>query len=710
MHTHQAYDYRELSLETAFVFSKSFPVLPSPGIVFWKWDPVSGPRDFSPQWRLPSGIAESIAQGEKVKSWWERILEEDRVILDKACADCASGTDASFDLTVRVRRSAGDWGWLLVRGGAVTDAGGQHQLVGYATDVSKLSANKRFFAQSAEISETFRATLKKFSDSIPGLNDGFTAAANTFPVAENPSVSRGKPGASTAWNLEINEELMAFHEHNVAEVFKTGAMVRAIARLHTSVKGETVGEYCYLPEFGPDGTVCAVICQMRDISGEFRVKEERNFTEEKFAALNRHTHDLEKAKKMAETANRTKDEFLANVSHELRTPLNGMLSMMQLLQHSSLSKEQQEYVRAATLSGNALLRILSDILDFSRMESGKMDLRSGVFDLKETLLSTMSLFVSEARSKGLETEVFIDERLPGALLGDDARVRQIVFNLVGNALKFTAKGKISLECSLLPYARGDNVRIYIVVRDTGIGIPPQSHSTIFEAFTQLDNSSTREHSGTGLGLGIVKRLVRMMGGNLTVESDVGEGTAIHCSLPFTQAGKHARAGARCDHLVVGAGPRRLDILVAEDDAVGRFALHAFLQRTGHRAVCVETGWHALAALQLHTFDCLITDIQMPVMDGLETVRRIRQGHLVGVTPSREVADAIKSVIPGADIMPRANVPRDMPVVALTAHAMQGDREYFLRMGMDMYLAKPIILEELAMTLRRLSERGLSTTM
>ena len=194
-------------------------------------------------------------------------------------------------------------------------------------------------------------------------------------------------------------------------------------------------------------------------------------------------HDLRKAKEDAELANRSKDEFLANVSHELRTPLNGVLSMLKLLQLSLLPDEQMQYVDAAEHSGRALLRILSDILDFSRMESGKMGLQIGRFDLRATLASTMRLFADEARRRGLDTSLKIDDTLPPVLLGDDARVRQILFNLVGNALKFTEQGGVSVECSLLPYSAGDKIWVYLAVRDSGIGIPSWAHDGIFDAFS-----------------------------------------------------------------------------------------------------------------------------------------------------------------------------------------------------------------------------------
>ena len=708
MYTQQPHGNPDLPLGTPFAFSGLFPVLPPPGLAFWRWDDNAASLCCAPEWSPSFNVVRETPPDAAAPIWWQRLFDEDRALLDKACADCLAGSDPAIDLAVRARCSDKGWGWLLVRGSIIMNDRGHRELVGYAADVSRLRTDRRFLPPVRGISGKDRGTPGISPASTPRPDHGFFPAPAGLSPSQRPPASANESAKAAGWDLGLSDELLAFHQRNIATVFETGAVVKESASLHTSLQGETTGEYCYCPEFGPDGHVCAVICQMRDLTVEACAEQENLLNKNRSAALNHYMHALEKAKRVAETANRAKDEFLANVSHELRTPLNGLLTMLQLLQLSSLSGEQEEYIRTATLSGQALLRILTDILDFSRMESGKMELHDSVFDLRETLLSTMNPFVSQARDKGLEASVAIDENLPATLVGDGARVRQIVSNLVGNALKFTRQGNIALECSLLPHTVRNKTWIYIAVRDTGIGIPPQAHAAVFDAFTQLDNSSTREYSGTGLGLGIVKRLVRMMDGTLALESEPGEGTAVHCSLPFARtdrrvAERRLKDRRRRRSSLAEQKKRPLDILVAEDDPVSRFALRAFLLRAGHRAVCVETGRQALEALQLHDFDCLITDIQMPIMDGLETVRRIRQGHFSGISPSPEVTEMIGRFIPEANGTPRSGVPPDMPVIALTAHVMNGDREYFLRMGMDMYLAKPVAMENLYAILDRVRE-------
>ena len=475
---------------------------------------------------------------------------------------------------------------------------------------------------------------------------------------------------------------------------------------HTVFNGKLqIMRYIYAPVMSGTRLMCmATVCNKKTAYDEADLQQLELFINGAWLILRRHEYirALHKAKETAERANKVKDEFLANVSHELRTPLNGMLSMLQLLEFSPLSGEQLEYARIAGLSGKALLRIISDILDFSRMESGFMELQLAPFDLKETLQSTLNLFAREAERKNLELEVSIDSALPVELIGDDARVRQIVFNLVGNAMKFTERGKVSVDCCLLPHRRKNKAWVYLAVADTGIGIPSAMQHLVFEAFTQIDNSSTRKYPGTGLGLGIVKRLLDQMGGTITLESQKGCGTTIHCSLPFTLARRSVkRKKEKYESECKPSMP--LDILVAEDDTVSRFALSAFLKRAGHRPVCVGNGRQALEALQLYPFHCLFTDIQMPVMDGIEVVRRIRECRIAGITPSDEVRSLVESSIPGIGKTDQG-IPQDCIVTAVSAHAMSGDKERFLREGMDLYLSKPVNVRELARVLEQISAR------
>ncbi|MCC8193345.1 MAG: response regulator [Deltaproteobacteria bacterium] len=465
-----------------------------------------------------------------------------------------------------------------------------------------------------------------------------------------------------------------------------------------------VMRYMVTPVVDGERVVC--IAGVRDKeNAEYReddLNQLEAFVNGAWLVLRRHefVRELQRAKEAAEQANKVKDEFLANISHELRTPLNGILSMLQLLDLMPLNEEEREYVRTANSSGQALLRIISDILDFARIESGKMKLQVEPFDFTSSFESSLGLFRSEAEKRGLGFEVVVGPGIPDRMLGDDGRVRQILFNIVGNALKFTEKGKIRVECSVLPCGKPDSVWIYLAVTDTGIGIPVDQQVRIFDAFTQIDSSPTRKHTGTGLGLSIVRHLVDLMGGSVHAESEPGMGTTIHCSLCFARL---PDIPGEAEPALPGGERERegLHILVVEDDDVSRYALGMFLRRLGHVPVCVRNGRQALEMLQLHPFHCLFTDIQMPDMDGLEVIARIRENRLEGFTPSEETRALLRREMPDAAGHVRP-VPRDILAVTVSAHTMKGDRERFLDAGMNFYISKPVAMKDLTDVLGQIS--------
>jgi PAS domain S-box-containing protein len=532
----------------------------------------------------------------------------------------------------------------------------------------------------------------------------------------------------------------------------------------------------------------------------------RDVTEQK-----RKAEELRQARRAAEAASRAKSDFLANVSHEIRTPMNAVIGMAELLLDTQLRRVQREYLLALKDAAESLLGLINDLLDFARIEAGKLELQPAAFDLRELLGDTLLTLGVRAHQKGLELASRVAPEVPGQLVGDPARLRQVIVNLVGNAIKFTARGEVLVEVAP---ARRDarGVVLGFTVSDTGIGIAPEKQRLVFEAFAQADGSTTREHGGTGLGLAIASRIVGAMGGRLELESTPGRGsrfrfevrfgrgtgaaarepktatirgvrvlvvddnatnrrilaeTLLHWRMRPTLAGggrealsaleraqergrpfplalvdanmpgldgfalaermrkrrglfrtrvlmltsgprpgderraralgvasylikpvkqsdlldrivealvKPARAAARTRGRAPAAG-RRLRVLVAEDNVVNQQVAVGMLERAGHRAVVVENGRQALAAVAREPFDLVLMDVQMPELDGLEATAAIRE---------RERASG-----------------KHLPIVALTAHAMKGDAERCLAAGMDAYLAKPLAAEELVATISRL---------
>jgi len=390
--------------------------------------------------------------------------------------------------------------------------------------------------------------------------------------------------------------------------------------------------------------------------------------------------ELAKAKVQAEDANRSKSEFLANMSHEIRTPLNGVLGMLQLLKGTPMDMEQGSYVDKAHDAARRLLALLSDILDFSKIEAGKLTLRSAPFALNDVFEMVSNVLGGAAMKKGVSLRLNLDQTVPGRLVGDDARIRQILFNLVGNAVKFTSSGSVRVQAWARSGRGTDGLWLYLSVADTGVGILEDKLSSIFDRFTQSDVSYSKNFEGAGLGLAIVRRILDLMDGEICVESEPGQGTTMIVALPITAAAggvQHPRHDID-DSPAPSATPLR--ILLAEDENISQFAMRVMLQRMGHSVLAVSNGRAALDEFRNGVFDAILMDIQMPELDGMEATKAIRSDKGLG---------------------DRAGI----PIIALTAYALDGDREKFLSAGMDDYVTKPVSLGDLQRALAKVRRRG-----
>ncbi len=477
-----------------------------------------------------------------------------------------------------------------------------------------------------------------------------------------------KEGEETCYRLSHNSDTpcnSTDHSCPIENIVKTGE-TQVLEHIHFTEEGEP----CYVevhavPVWDSSGKLLNMIEYYIDIT-------EKKKTEEY----------MKKAKEAAEEASYMKSRFLANVSHEIRTPLNGIIGMIDFLLHSSLTEEQKEYAETAHKSASMLLSIVNDILDFSKIESGKMDIESVVFDTRYLFEEAISIFEHDARKKGLLLECIVDEKIPHKLIGDPLRTKQVLLNLLSNALKFTPQGKITLNAALVEITsteRSSKALIRLTVSDTGIGIPEDKREAIFESFNQVDASTTRRFGGTGLGLSITRDIVNLMGGNIWFKSEVNLGSTFFCTIPFEipstqeEDTKDEPLNNNSESMGSTENQEAMDILVVEDNVVNQKIMETLLKKRGHRVYLADSEDSAIRLFKENKFDLVLMDIELPENDGFSVANKIRA-----------MEEDYKT-----------------PIAAITAHVSEYYKNRCLEAGMCDYLSKPIDVRKIDALLAKL---------
>ncbi len=537
---------------------------------------------------------------------------------------------------------------VLVRKRLYTDKSGNQFLVGAVTDITERKQAENALIESEE-------RYRTLSDAAPDL---------VFIINKDDNVEYINNVAAKYLNLQPQEvigrarselfppDVCDAQGKKLQKVFENGEPVRNSLSKVTFHSREVWLDTQMVPLRKNSGGVTAVLGVSRDIT-----------------ELKRSEEILRKAKEVAEAATRAKSEFLANMSHEIRTPMNAVIGMTGLLLDEDLTTNQKECLEIIRRSGDALLSIINNILDLSKIEACATDLEYQPFDLHRCVEASLDLVSADADKKGISTKCEFLDSTPAVILGDPTRLSQILVNLLSNAVKFTEKGEISVSVSG-KRLEGENYEIHFAVRDTGIGIPRDKMERLFKSFSQIDSSTTRKYGGTGLGLVISKKLVEMMKGTIWAESEAGSGTTFHFTINVQKTLLEPidinKLDSKSDARLHGNLDRHLNILLAEDNLINQMVTQRMLNKLGCRADIANNGIEVLRALERQSYDVIIMDVLMPEMDGLEATREIRRRW------------------PG-------NGPK---IIAMTASVLKGDRETCLAAGMDGYISKPAKLVEL----------------
>jgi PAS domain S-box-containing protein len=585
---------------------------------------------------------------------------------------CASSKVPIDELENTNRHKDGHDIILETNGVPILDSTGN--LVGYRGIDRDITGRKRAEEELRESEGKFRAITSSAQDAIVMIDN-------------SGNINYWNPAAEKIFGYKRNEVLgeelhLVLAPKRFHEAYRQG-----FEKFRRTGKGPAVGRTLELAAVRKDGTEFPMELSLSaaKTNGKWSgIAVIRDITERKQAE-----EELVKAKEEAEAASKAKSEFVANMSHEIRTPMNGIIGMTQLALGTELSSEQCEYISTVRESADSLLKVINDVLDFSKIEAGKLNLESADFNIRDCIAGTVRSLAVKAREKDLELAYQVHPDVPEVVVGDCWRLRQVLTNLAGNAIKFTEHGEVLVNV-WREALQEERMKLHFSVRDTGIGIEEDKLEMIFDAFTQADGSTTRMYGGTGLGLAISSRLVSGMGGEIWVESRAGAGSTFHFTATFelVECGSDASSmqdgtGDSDQIEVFSNGPNRskgdiggggekpgrgkpakhgLRVLLAEDNPINQRLTFKLLQKRGHEVTVATTGTEAIEAYQRQEFDVILMDVQMPEISGFEVARKIRQVE--------------------------ESTGRHTPVVALTAHAMEGDRQRCFEAGMDAYISKP----------------------
>ena len=650
----------------------------------YDWDILHNTVYYSPLLRAIFGMAEdqTLTPAES----GARIHPEDVEQYRTAIIDHLKG--ATPHLLVEYRYLANDNTWRWARQSGIAQRGADGNAVRMVGATSDITADKQREQELAAVRAEIESTREIMRTVLENMNDGIVLIDKDFRWKfGNDQFNRflhipveiTQPGTSVYEVLRYQAARGDFGETDDVEatVRERAAMMRTPDgfRYERRTKSGLHIEFTHKPL--ADGSLLGVY---RDIT---KLKERELAQADARDAAEMALAEAERERAEAEAANQAKSTFLATMSHEIRTPMNGVLGMMEVLDRQGLNPSQQRTVATMRDSAQALLRIIDDVLDFSKIEAGRLELEAAPFSLSGLIDGVLSTFQGQAVAKGLILSGAVEPGSDDTLIGDATRVRQILFNLLGNALKFTESGRVTVRASTAPLG-GGRTRVTLAVEDTGIGIDEQQRRRLFQPFAQADSSTTRRFGGTGLGLSIVRRLASLMDGDISAESAPGKGSSFYVRLVFDAAPKDAlftstlhSAGSQVGRaLPLPPSGERPVVLVVDDHPVNLEVLVRQLELLGVEADTAVDGVEALEAWSKKPYAAVLADIHMPRMDGYELTRRLR---------------ALEA---------ERHMPMRTPVVAVTANAMKGEEERCLAAGMDAYLVKPVNIDWLRATLVR----------